>query len=246
MTRKMILCALSTLVLAAPAALADWDVGDPHKMHYPQLPDPFGIDVSFRSPQVLADDWQCSETGPVSDVHFWFSALEDAEPVILNVHLSIHSNIPAGEGTNYSRPGDLLWQGDFGPGDVTWRPAGTGQQGWYVPENGFYRPFDHNRFYQLNIVDLPNPFIQQQGEVYWLDISISSQTPLGWKTSISPQFMDTSVWGILPTPDWQPVYDPRVSVPQNLDLAFVITPEPASLVLVAVGAASLLRRRSRS
>ena len=39
---------------------------------FPQLPDPKGWDVAY-SGCWLADDWRCSETGPVSDVHFWVS-----------------------------------------------------------------------------------------------------------------------------------------------------------------------------
>lgn len=241
--KRAFLVATIGALLVTPV-MADWDPGDPFKMHYPQLPDPQGIDVSFRSPEVLADDWECTETGPVSDIHFWFSALDDAEPVIFNVHVSIHANIPPTPPIPYSMPGALLWERDFSPTEVSWRLAGTGQQGWYVPENGFYEPADHFRYYQMNIMNFVDPFIQQQGEIYWLDLSISAQTPLGWKSSMSPQFMDTSVWGILPNPAWQPVFDPRVpGAAFPLDLAFVITPEPGTLSVLALGALVLLRRR---
>ena len=230
----------------AQGALADWNEGDPYKMHYPQLPDPTGLDVNFRSPQVLADDWQCTETGPVSDIHFWFSQMGQTvipppDPVIYNVHVSIHSDIPANPNNPYSRPGTLLWQRDFAPTQVTWRPYGTGQEGWFDPATGYYNPVDHNQYYQMNIVGFTDPFVQQVGTIYWLDISISSLNPLGWKTSRSPQFMDTGVWGTLPNPAWQPVYDPRYpGIAQKLDYAFVITPEPAGALLMLVG---LLARR---
>jgi hypothetical protein len=226
-------------------ALADWDLGDGHKMHYPQLPDPFGMDVSFRYPQVLADDWQCSQTGPVSDVHIWFSAYQDAVPQINVVHVGIWSDIPADPTGGYSRPGELLWHQSFTPNQFTWRYAGSGEQGWYVPENGNYQPFDHNNFYQLNIVEIPDPFVQTAGTIYWLSVSVQANTALGWKTSASPQFNDTAVWGILATPQWwQPVYDPRVpGTAYPLDLAFVITPEPGTLLLLVPVAALLLRRR---
>lgn len=236
MKNGKLLSASATLLvgLAAPA-LADWDPNDGHKMHYPQLPDPLGLDISFRSPQVLADDWRCSWTGPVDDIHFWFSALGDGPVVIYNVHVSIHANIPESPDNPFSRPGALLWQRDYGPDEVTWRPAGMGPQGWYVPENGYYQPLDHYNYYQMNITEIDDPFYQYYGQVYWLDISISSLVPLGWKTSGSPQFMDTAVWGILPEPEWQPVYDPRYPGSNTrLDLAFVITPEPGALLLLAL------------
>ncbi len=46
---------------------------DGHKMHFPQLPDEDGWDVNATQPQVLADDWTCSQTGWVKDIHFWGS-----------------------------------------------------------------------------------------------------------------------------------------------------------------------------
>lgn len=240
--RSFLLLAAAGAFLVTPV-LADWDEGDGHKMHYPQLPDPQGIDVSFRSPQTLADDWQCSGSGPVSDIHFWYSAMDDAVPNVSSVHVSIYENIPADPTVPYSRPGAVLWEREFSRDEVTCRPAGTGEQGWYVPENGFYEPNDHSNFYQMNIMGFSDPFIQNEGEIYWLGLSVSAATPLGWKTSMSPQFMDTGVWGILPDPSWQPVYDPRFSNQVPLDFAFVITPEPGSLSLAVLSGLLLLRRR---
>ena len=50
-----------------------WRPGDRHKMHFPQLPDESGWDVRATRPVVLGDDWRCSETGWVKDIHFWGS-----------------------------------------------------------------------------------------------------------------------------------------------------------------------------
>ena len=60
------------LALAAGPAAAYWDVSMPHKMHFPQLPDPFGWDVHFED-YYVADDFECSESGPLRDIHFWIS-----------------------------------------------------------------------------------------------------------------------------------------------------------------------------
>ena len=74
---------VSTLMLLAVAAQADWDRGDPFKMHYPQLPDPNGWDVTFvpEEPGVprmtLADDFKCMESGEITEVHFWVSWMYD-------------------------------------------------------------------------------------------------------------------------------------------------------------------------
>ena len=229
----------AALVCTEPVA-ADWDPGDDHKMHYPQLPDFNGLDVNFRSPQVVADDWRCSESGPVTDIHFWFSAVQDwfdpngpLTAQIFNIHLSIHENLPPDAVIPYSRPGALLWQRDYAPTDpaVKIRVYGTGPQGWFDPALGLCIPNDHFNIYQMNIDPIEDPFVQQVGEIYWLDISISAADLLGWKSSGSPQFMDDGVWAPDyndPAAPWLPLIYPTCheQAGQSMDLAFVITGKP--------------------
>ena len=80
-TCKLTLCfcvaALLILLATGSAALADWDEGGPYKMHYPQLPKvDLGWDVCLCC-QWLADDFQCTETGTIDDIHLWVSFKED-------------------------------------------------------------------------------------------------------------------------------------------------------------------------
>ena len=65
--RKTVLAIVTicTVVLVSGIARADWFEGDDHKMHFPQLPDPFGWDVMGMEPMVLADDWLCT---PLCDI----------------------------------------------------------------------------------------------------------------------------------------------------------------------------------
>ena len=231
----------------AGTALADWDESMGHKMHYPQLPDPFGWDINGTHPKLLADDWRCSETGPVNDVHLWGSWKRGQEGQIRKIHLSVHANIPEGP-NGHSEPGDLLWQRDFNPTQFTIREAGTGEQGWYDPNVGEWERPDHNTFHQINIVDIKEPFTQKLGEIYWLDVWVELeeapvQTMWGWKTSGSKQFMDDAVWtddvaGAV-TP-WTELVGPDGN---SLDLAFVITPEPTSMAMLGLGGLCVLRRR---
>ena len=223
---------------------AGWQYGDRHKMHFPQLPDLDGLDVNFTEPKILADDWQCSKSGPVEDIHFWFSAQGDWLDLqgnlynqIFNIHVSIHANIPTNpDGTGYSRPGDLLWQQDFLPDSlwVTFREYAQGDQGWYDPNTGEYNPNDHFMIFQCNITDFPDPFIQERDSIYWLDITIASMMPLGWKTAdraVYPEpytgqhFEDDAVWGDFPIPVWWELRYPPLhpDESQSIDLAFVIT-----------------------
>jgi hypothetical protein len=237
--RRGFAAALLALAFVAAPAYADWNPGDAHKMHFPQMPDPTGFDVNFRSPLILADDWRCSETGPVEDIHFWFSARNDwldltqqLDTQIYNIHVSIHANVPAGPVVPYSRPGALLWERDYNVGQVKIREYGAGPQAWYDPATGVVVPNDHNKIFQCNIKDIVEPFYQKKNTIYWLDISVSSLNELGWKSSDRGQypppytgqhFEDDAVWST-PAIGWQEIHYPGGPFQgQSMDLAFVIT-----------------------
>ena len=271
-TLKTITIVIAVLFAAAPA-LADWDPGDPHKMHWPQLPDPQGWDVAFSSTAgvgngTLADDWQCSETGPVDDIHFWISVQQSPSgtppPVLAPFRILIRDDVPAGTipGVDYSTPGSILWTKDIDPADASSykiRSYGSGTQGWYDPWTGFANYPDHTDFFQINLTNLgtaANPvFNQNQGTIYWLEIGMLDAYDIGWKTADlnsypAPQtgqhFMDDAVYSLGPNPNstWQDLYYPGSSPPKSLDLAFVITPEPATMLVLAFGGlATMFRKR---
>jgi hypothetical protein len=46
-------------------------------------------------------------------------------------------------------------------------------------------PNDHVRYWQVNITDIGDPFIQQADTLYWLDLQVQGLTNgylIGWKT----------------------------------------------------------------
>jgi hypothetical protein len=246
--RQFLMIAVLVLLASSPAR-ADWAVGDPYKMHFPQLPDPNGLDVNFESPLMLADDWLCTETGPVRDIHFWVSHKGGEIPAILGLRVEIFANIPATP-SSFSRPGASLWSagGPLPFNDFKFATAtgGTGNQGWYEPLTGQYIPNDHNSYFQINLTNITQPFIQQKGTIYWLGISIDTTNADGWKTAdlnsypapyTGKHYEDDAVfrsgdgsWRELHYPSGHPRGG------QSIDLAFVITsiPEPASFILLAV------------
>jgi len=228
MKKKLFLiCVFVLFAGIAFLAVADWDPGDGHKMHFPQLPDPFGWDVAFYAdfgmfPLELADDWECSETGPVSDVHFWISWYADDVFPLQSVRVRIYSNNPMGP-NGWSEPNELRWEREFLAGQFTERQYGIGDQGWYDPWSGYFERPNHFMYFQVNIADINDPFIQREGEIYWLSLELTGEfgNMMGWKTSLD-HWNDDAVWRE-PGGPWIELRDPLTQ--ESLDFSFVITTE---------------------
>jgi len=204
-----------------------------HKMHFPQLPDPNGWDVfaNFEVPFLpLADDWMCSQSGPVTDIHFWGSWFYNIEGIIDGFDISIWGDIPADESpTGYSMPDVILWNQYFLLSDIDVTMMEPSPQGWYDPYSGYFEPIgNHEMYFQYDIENITDPFIQENGTIYWLCIRpnvidvVYPDPPLwGWKTSLD-YWNDDAVYWVEPV-GWMELYDPIEGY--SLDLAFVITGE---------------------
>ena len=123
----------------------------------------------------------------------------------------------------------------------------------------------------MNIPNIPNPFIQQQGQTYWLELFVQwpgdgygYNEPVGWKTTRQNTRIDAACVRMGPlgtefqdgqqiqNATWYPAgpeFWPQPSPPPQPTgslrrvgsiMAFVITPEPSTFVLLGVGAISLL------
>lgn len=250
MNRQHLICGVIALVLlAAGPAQADWLPGDAYKMHYPQLPDPTGWDVDVVT-DTLYDDFRCAATGPISDLHFWVSWMHGQVGQITWLDVSLHKDVPANVDLPYSHPDSLmysdpntLWLRRFLPGQFNVIPYGTGAQGWYSPEVPTVIPNDHTNYFQINIPLIEAPFIQQNGTIYWIGLHVGvldTGTSIGWKTTLNPWNDDAAYWF---GGQWRELINPLNT--QSLDMSFVITPEPASIALLALGGLILLRRADR-
>jgi hypothetical protein len=238
---------LITCSVLSPA-VADWSPDNPDdmarvKMHFPQLPDPFGWDIEILSySHECADDWLCTESGWVTDIHFWISWQNDSVSFdqIEYIVVTIYDNDTTGP---FSKPGEPLWGWAFVPEDWTMIEYGTGLQGFADPQHEdnwqqYWIPAEHRRFQQINIEDIDlitgDPFYQEAGKIYWLGIFVSWSTlwePVGWKTADVGQYpepytgrhyMDDAVYRDLDM-FWQELIDPFTGL--SLDFAFVITGE---------------------
>jgi hypothetical protein len=240
---RLSICVGAIILISGGALFADWNPGDPYKMHYPQLPDLGGWDVYAEWPKGIADDWLCTESGYVSDIHFWGSWKGDANGTTGNVYVGIYDNDTSGL---FPKPGNALWEHTFNQDDYISKWYASGDQGWYNPGTGNHILNDHENVYQYNIPIVPDPFYQEEGNTYWLMISMDYHECFwGWKTSGSEQFGADAVFYRWVDPQWCPyeLHDPITG--ESLDMAFVITPEPASLLLLAMGATVALKRRRK-
>jgi hypothetical protein len=227
---------LGLLAMLTPAR-ADWDLSDPAK--WVQMPDVgTGLNVDAQRPHILADDFPCNKTGPITDIHVWGSWFYEQFDPDAVFRLGIWSDNPVGpdpgdpDPNPYSAPRDLLWEHDFAPGDYVVRPWALSFEWFMDPEFGPVG-FDVQVWQYNFLIDPTYAFTQQQGNVYWLSVQASPNLigvpyGFGWKTSLD-HWNDFAVWGVKdapgpgPTAPWQPLVD---FTGRSLDLAFAITTVP--------------------
>jgi hypothetical protein len=248
------------MMVIGTGAMAEalWNDGDGHVMTHPQLPKvDGGWDVFSQYYVSLADDWVASESGYVNDIHTWISFKDDVEFEFNNIHLAIWADDPINGtplGTDLAT--EALWHGDVDlstvdPEKYQRTLVDSGNQGWFNPRDGSYIENDHINVYQLDfLIDDSDAFQQVAGTKYWLEFAIQSPHEfdtsgrVGWKESAAEPFGDGAVWRQNPNGStWNTILDPLTDNP--MDLAFVITPEPTTVSMVALvgGLAVFIRRR---
>jgi hypothetical protein len=214
-----------------------------------QRPDetPNGMDIrcdrSDQIPRWLADDFSCTTTGPITDIHLWCSWRDDDKGSIERFHLSIHEDLPTYDPCNthfYSMPGEELWSKDFYTGDFNetlYLDLDPNYEYWFDP-NGPGGPSDDpngdQQIWQYDFyIDEAEAFTQEgdpcEPKIYWLNVYVVLDqdipgTEFGWKTSID-HWNDWAVywdnewneWWVLWYPDGHPLHGAQV------DMAFSIT-----------------------
>jgi hypothetical protein len=201
---------------------------------YLQSPNLQGLDVWNSGPWMLADDFICTNSGPITDIHIWGSWLNDSvDSNSLTFSLAIYDNVPVNATNNYSHPGNLLWQQTFAPGQYAENLFATGSESFLDPGPPATMGTDSQAWYYCFYPT--NPFVQTgfitAPKTYWL--AVYAQLPsgvtsyqYGWKTTVIVR-NDTSVhaqWpGFTPTnnPGWTPTLQSSTGGP--LDLSFMLT-----------------------
>jgi hypothetical protein len=163
-----------------------------------------GYDI-WNQPNALADDFVCTNTGPITDIHLWGSwALDKALTNNLTFYIGILSDVPVSATNSYSHPGNLLWSNVFYPGQYVESFWGLGNETFEVldapglpfnewgPESNvwYYCFYPANPFVQIGSVTNP--------VTYWLAVHealpiSASNYDSGLKTTTIVQH-DVSVW----------------------------------------------------
>jgi hypothetical protein len=191
-----------------------------------------GIDYNTTQPFTLADDFKCTNSGPITDIHLWGSWLSDHVDFGATYTLAIWSDGVTNVDRPYSHPGNLVWSQVFAPGNYTVCPYTNVTEPFNNPD-GTPQGGSSNLYYLCFFPDPANVF-RQAGSPnaptnYWLSVTVSSALPapayFGWKSS-PDHYSDTAVWTTVafppPTGAWNPLYNPVTST-NHVDLAFKIT-----------------------
>jgi uncharacterized repeat protein (TIGR01451 family) len=192
MVNKTILISVLVIVmlaLSAAGAWADERADMPlsgSDVKWIQPPDmKYGVNLqSTEEEPIVADDWRCEDPRPVTDVHFWGSYIgwetnsetpQLRPPGVKGFIIRIYENVPAMVGTQrYSHPGELLYEETVGEFEVKYVAA------ILLPDE----TYEHKFYYSM---DLPEPFKQTEGTIYWISIAAIMpdryEYPWGWETS---------------------------------------------------------------
>lgn len=177
----------------------------------------FGLPVGWTT---LADDWRCAG-GLVTDLHWWGNyetgpgGIELRGSGIQYFSLSIHGDIP---GPPYSRPGPALWTRN-----VPLLAAKETATGVTNPEGSMIYEYRY---------DLPEPFPQVTGQVYWMDVTARSNqavNPARWRWQEANRtptpYLDAAV-SSMTGGSWSPIqWSEGFS-----ELAFAVTSGPIQMV----------------
>ncbi|MHC4499752.1 MAG: DUF7901 domain-containing protein, partial [Planctomycetota bacterium] len=225
----------------------------PDVTKYVQPPDlsPNGVDVDATANddlwwlgQILADDFNCTETGPITDIHIWGSWFHDVtpyqDPTQVDFYLSIYSDRPVGP-NGWSEPNEWLWDWWFAAGDFTVSiEANNLDEGYYVPCEPYYEHPADSICYRYDFYIDPLDAFMQRGDpcnpvVYWLVVEaypgeIGDIEPIrfGWKTTDPMNhFKDDAVWRDSSGGWWEELRYPAGHPHEgtSIDLAFEITTE---------------------
>jgi len=249
--------AVSTCTQIVTVVCPPNDCGNPGGVKYTQPPNLFGGYDVWNSdsrpptvtdgPWVLADDFVCTNTGYIVDLHLWGSWWNDYNaPGSITFWLGIFSDVPAvyntaGQMLTNSHPGHLIWSQCFSPGQYSEQLYFSRAQETFMDPGPPANLSPDTQVYYYCFMPT-NPPIQHGSpinpKIYWLAAYAQMPTPsfpnfFGWKTTplVAKDISVHSLWTLPNCPpavpdgifNWTPTYAVASTAPKPLDLAFEIT-----------------------
>ncbi len=163
----------------------------------------FGWDdrSTIAFPPLLADDWECSDYRPVTDVHWWGSFIGWTQPypptgqLPQGFHIGIWTDVPVSPTNPFSHPGNLVWENKCE--SFVWNFAGYDLDPRDPTQGGIENEacFQFAQFLSQDqwFHQKPNPETGNK-TIYWISIGAyyspnqTIQYPWGWKTR--PKFFN--------------------------------------------------------
>jgi hypothetical protein len=151
----------------------------------------------------VADDFPCKDGVPIAALRWWgsFPGPTGSEIPPGKFIIRFFSDVPATVDPPYSHPGDLLYEETVDK---------------FVSAYAFTTPDGEDVFEYF--AQLPKPFDQREGKVYWLSIVAVLDLPglWGWHEA-SQHYLDAAVMRC--EPKWWPIVDPTG---RQVDMSFVL------------------------
>jgi hypothetical protein len=166
---------------------------------------------------IVADDWECNDNRPITDIHWWGSFIGWNQPYLPSVmpqsfHIGIWTDVPDPDPCNpndFSHPGTLVWENYCD--NYVWNFAGYDRDPRIAGGNG--EPMDS--CFQFNqLLSQDEWFYQEQIEpgqprVYWLNIAPiwgTTYPPYRWGWKSRPHYFNDDAVAIQwANPWWPPV-----------------------------------------
>ncbi len=163
----------------------------PFKWEQPPETEFYALQVNAAPGYLLADDFVCDKTGPLTGISIYGSWLNNDPPAggvgDAVFTLAIHDAIPNGEGT---MPGNVLWTHTYQPGEFEYQFIIYEQNfDWQNPDGSGYLVSPNMACIRYDF-EIPEGDFKQEGtpylpKKYWLTLQVSSGTNylFGWNST---------------------------------------------------------------
>jgi hypothetical protein len=170
---------------------------------------------NFDMPIVVADDWECNDSRPITDIHWWGSFIGWTQPYPPPImphgfHIGIWTDDPCDSPGDFSHPGTLIWEHTGTCTNWVWNFAGYDKD----PRGGPGMLQEDSCFQFNQLLSQDQWFYQEPSgdpnhpRVYWLSIAPiwgGEIPPYQWGWKSRPHFFNDDAVVMQGAFPWPPV-----------------------------------------